>query len=276
MTWRVIARSEAGTSHIKRSLPCDDDCLFAQYRLPCGDELLAVVVADGAGSAEHGGEGAQVAIAAVAAALQSRLGESEIILDAGLAEILVTAAHDGIASKATNHNLRPRDFACTLLGVLAAQTLGTMVFQIGDGGIVLDVGNGLELAVVPMVGEYANMTHFVTQDNFREVLAVRTFDPLATKIAAFTDGLQRIALDLATDVPHELFFKPFFKALEDARSENEEVLLDQLSLALGRFLQGPLVNERTDDDKTLAIAVWLGDVDPTTASDELGNSDARA
>ncbi|WP_322762952.1 PP2C family serine/threonine-protein phosphatase [Frankia sp. Cr2] len=276
MTWRVIARSEAGTSHIKRSLPCDDDCLFAQYRLPCGDELLAVVVADGAGSAEHGGEGAQVAIAAVAAALQSRLGESEIILDAGLAEILVTAAHDGIASKATNHNLRPRDFACTLLGVLAAQTLGTMVFQIGDGGIVLDVGNGLELAVVPMVGEYANMTHFVTQDNFREVLAVRTFDPLATKIAAFTDGLQRIALDLATDVPHELFFRPFFKALEDARSENEEVLLDQLSLALGRFLQGPLVNERTDDDKTLAIAVWLGDVDPTTASDELGNSDARA
>ncbi|WP_250283769.1 PP2C family serine/threonine-protein phosphatase [Frankia sp. CiP1_Cm_nod2] len=276
MTWRVIARSEAGTSHIKRSLPCDDDCLFAQYRLPCGDELLAVVVADGAGSAEHGGEGAQVAIAAVAAALQSRLGESEIMLDAGLAEILVTAAHDGIASKATSHNLRPRDFACTLLGVLAAPTLGTMAFQIGDGGIVLDVGSGLELAVVPMVGEYANMTHFVTQDNFREVLAVRTFDPLATKIAAFTDGLQRIALDLATDVPHEPFFRPFFKALEDARSENEEVLLDQLSLALGRFLQGPLVNERTDDDKTLAIAVWLGDVDPATASDELGNSDARA
>ncbi|MEX5710641.1 PP2C family serine/threonine-protein phosphatase [Parafrankia sp. FMc6] len=276
MTWRVIARSEAGTSHIKRSLPCDDDCLIAQYRLPCGDELLAVVVADGAGSAEHGGEGAQVAIAAVAAALQSRLGESEITLDASLAEILVAAAHDGIASRATNDNLQPRDFACTLLGVLAAPKLGTMAFQIGDGGIVLDVGNGLELAVVPMAGEYANMTHFVTQENFREVLAVRTFDSLATKIAAFTDGLQRIALDLATDTPHEPFFRLFFEKLEEDSLEDEEVLLDKLSLALGRFLQGPQVNERTDDDKTLAIAVWLGGVKSTTASDESGNLDARA
>jgi hypothetical protein len=274
LTWRVIARSEAGTSHIRRSLPCDDDCFFGQYPLPRGDELLAVVVADGAGSAEHGGEGAQVALEAVAAALQSHLSTSENTLDAGLAEILVTAAHDAIASEAAGRNLWPRDFACTLLGVLAAPTLGTVAFQIGDGGIVLDVGTGLELAVAPMNGEYANMTHFVTQDDFREVLAVRTFDPLATNIAAFTDGLQGIALDLAAAAPHEPFFRPFFKALEQAESGNEELLLDQLSLALGRFLQGPQVNDRTDDDKTLAIAVWLGDVDPTPVGDEAEISDA--
>ncbi|WP_261566294.1 PP2C family serine/threonine-protein phosphatase [Frankia gtarii] len=276
MTWRVIARSEVGTSHIKRSLPCDDDCLIAQYPLPGGDELLAVVVADGAGSAEHGGEGAQVAIAAVAATLQSHLGEPENMLDASLAEILVTAAHDGIESRAASDNLQPRDFACTLLGVLAAPKLGTMAFQIGDGGIVLDVGNGLELAVVPMAGEYANMTYFVTQENFREVLAVRTFDSMATKISAFTDGLQGIALDLATDAPHEPFFRPFFTKLEAAADEDEEILLDKLSLALGRFLQGPQVNERTDDDKTLAVAVWLRGVDSTAVSGEPSELDTPA
>lgn len=270
MTWRVIARSEVGTSHIKRSLPCDDDCLIAQYPLRDGGELLAVVVADGAGSAQHGGKGAQVAIAAVAAALQSHMGESENTLDASLAEILVTAAHDKIESRAASDNLRPRDFACTLLGVFAAPRLGTMAFQIGDGGIVLDIGNGLELAVVPMAGEYANMTHFITQENFREILAVRTFDSMATKISVFTDGLQGIALDLTADAPHKPFFMPFFTKLEAAAGEDEEVLLDKLSLALARFLQGPQVNERTDDDKTLAIAVWLGSVDSTAASGEPG------
>ncbi len=276
MTWRAIARSEVGTSHIKRSLLCDDDCLIAPYPLPDGGELLAVVVADGAGSAEHGGKGARVAIEAVAAALESHLVEPENTLDASLAEILVTAAHDGIESRAASDNLQPRDFACTLLGVLAAPGLGTMTFQIGDGGIVLDVGNGLELAVVPMAGEYANMTYFITQENFREVLTVRTFDAMATKIAAFTDGLQGIALNFATGAPHEPFFRPFFAKLESASDEDEEILHDKLSLALARFLQGPQVNERTDDDKTLALAVWLSGAVSTATNGEPGRLDSPA
>lgn len=280
MTWRVIAGSERGTSHVRRNLPCDDDCWFGQYPLPHGDELLAVVVADGAGSAEHGGEGAQTAVAAVAAALESRYAEPTFSLDRGLGEALTTAAHDNIASKAAHAKLQPRDFACTLLGALSAPSLGTLVFQVGDGGVVLDTGEGLKLAVVPMGGEYANMTHFVTQDNYLDVLAVQSYGSSTTRLAAFTDGLQRIALDLASDEPHEPFFSPFFNTLRRARSDNEDLLLDQLTQALGRFLSGPMVNDRTDDDKTLAVAVWLDNAfldEPTaTPADEPGELEVSA
>ena len=31
--------------------------------------------------------------------------------------------------------------------------------QIGDGGVVVDLGHGLQLPLTPMAGEYANMTH---------------------------------------------------------------------------------------------------------------------
>ncbi len=281
LTWRVIARSEVGTSHVKRGLPCDDDCWFAQYELRNGDALLAVVVADGAGSASHGGDGAQTAIASVEAALTSKVVDPEFDLSRALAESLTTAAHEGIAAKAAENDLQPRDYACTLLGALSAPSLGTLAFQIGDGGIVLDTGNGLRLAVVPMGGEYANMTHFVTQVDYLDVMATYLHDAHTTRLAALTDGIQRLALDLATDEPHEPFFRPFFDVLLEARSGDEDLLLEQLSQALGRFLRGATINERTDDDKTLAIAVWLGDADERdphdtdTTPDEAHESKAR-
>lgn len=37
--------------------------------------------------------------------------------------------------------------------------------QIGDGGVVVDFGHGLQLPLTPMVGEYANMTHFITDED---------------------------------------------------------------------------------------------------------------
>jgi len=129
----------------------------------------------------------------------------------------------------------------------------TLVLQIGDGGVVLDVGSGLEIAVTPMGGEYANMTHFVTDDDALEVLATRVYAVPARRVAAFSDGIQRLALNLASNTPHEPFFAPFFDGLARVRPEQEA----QLEAALRRFLASPAVNERTDDDKTLALAVSL-------------------
>jgi hypothetical protein len=62
--------------------------------------------------------------------------------------------------------------------------------------------------------------------------------------------LQRLALNLATNTPHEPFFEPFFKVLSIV-GENKE---DELTAALVDFLKSERVNERTDDDKTLALA----------------------
>ena len=58
---------------------------------------------------------------------------------------------------------------------------------------------------------------------------------------------------MATNKPHEPFFAKFFQVLASATVDKE----DELHSALVRFLGSPSVNERTDDDKSLAIAVLV-------------------
>ena len=70
-----------------------------------------------------------------------------------------------------------------------------------------------------------------------------------SELAVFTDGLQRLALDFTTRQPYGAFFRPFFERL---RTEPEpETLLEPLR----EFLDSPRVNDRTDDDKTLVLAL---------------------
>jgi len=123
--------------------------------------------------------------------------------------------------------------------------------QIGDGAVVLDVGEGLHVSIIPMSGEYANMTYFVTDKDAIDILETRAYPNMATKVAAFTNGIQRLAIDMKTNTVHEPFFSPLFQVLSTSLPEQEE----QLEGALLNFLNGEEINERTDDDKTLALAV---------------------
>lgn len=252
MTWRLVYASEIGTSHTRTSAPCQDSCWAQIDTLIGGEPILSVFVCDGAGSAAKGGEGAELAIEAAAAFVAEKVKLGEFGLTDALATDVVLAVRKRIFAAAAEAKLTPRDFACTLLGVMSTLR-GTLVFQIGDGGVVLDAGAGLEVAVAPMTGEYANMTHFVTDDDAVEILATRTYPDRATRVAAFTDGIQRMAMNMADNTPHEPFFRPFFNAMSRATEEQE----DQLQVALVKFLASDPVNERTDDDKTLALATWI-------------------
>lgn len=252
MTWRLVHASEVGTSHSRTGTPCQDSCWAQVDQLADGQLFLSVFVADGAGSAVKGGEGAELAIEAAAAFISKKLEQGEFGLGDSLGTDIVLAVRERIYAAAEAEGLKARDFACTFLGVLST-AVGTLVLQVGDGGVVLDTGSGLEVAVVPMSGEYANMTHFVTDEDAVTVLEIKTYPTRALKVAAFTDGLQRLALNLATNTPHEPFFAPFFNGMTKATAEQE----DQLQGLLARFLGSTSVNERTDDDKTLALALWL-------------------
>lgn len=252
MSWRVVAASEIGTSHVANGTACEDSCWAQVDNLATGQPLLSIFVSDGAGSAARGGEGADLAIQAAADFLAKKLGQGEFGLSDSLAADLVVAVRERIYAKADADGLKARDFACTFLGVLSSP-LGTLVLQIGDGGVVIDVGSGLEVAVVPMSGEYANMTHFVTDDDAINVLATKAYADPVLRAAAFSDGLQRLALNMTANTPHEPFFTPFFSGMAKATPEQE----DQLQALLVKFLGSSAVNERTDDDKTLALAIRL-------------------
>ncbi len=184
---------------------------------------------------------------------QRNASSEDLCFDNDLALDCVLAVKARIAHECVLNNATPRDYACTFLAVVASPML-TLLMQIGDGGIVVDVGNGLEVPIVPTVGEYANMTNFITDDDAAEVLQVRLLPARVNKLAVFSDGLQRMALRMATNTPHEPFFEPFFRILAMATETDEE----RLSHELLQFLECAAVNDRTDDDKTLALAQWVG------------------
>src|SRR5580658_2574243 len=56
--WRYVAASVIGTSHEKTGGACQDASGCQIYASPAGEKVLAAAVADGAGSAACGGEGA--------------------------------------------------------------------------------------------------------------------------------------------------------------------------------------------------------------------------
>lgn len=271
MNWRVVSAAAIGTSHRTNGSDCQDDCWAMVEQL--GDErVLTVFVADGAGSARHGRDGATTAVQSAARFVAETFTSVPPALTAeqapALARDCVQAVRSAILEVARTRSdigaaggidavhsenrksLEARDFACTFLGAISTSQ-ATLVFQIGDGAIVLDTGNGLQLFAAPMTGEYANMTHFVTQDDCLEVMVHKLYPGSALKLAAFSDGLQRLALNMSERTPHEPFFEPFFTVLARATAEQEDMLQSQLAA----FLDSTPVNERTDDDKSLALAV---------------------
>jgi hypothetical protein len=252
VSWRAIAAASAGTAHLARGAPCEDRCRVAVQKSADGEQVLWMFVADGAGSADRGGAGAELSVQTAADVVASHLMRASFTPDRGLADACLTAVRRAIIAAAEADERTPRDFACTLLGVVSSPRQ-TLALQIGDGGIVLDVGNGIELAITPMNGEYANATHFVTDEDAPQRLIVRTYPQSARRAAAFSDGLQRLALDLASGTPHEPLFTRLFDVLAGAAAAE----MDDLQQALLRFLDGAGVNERTDDDKSLALAVLM-------------------
>lgn len=249
LTWECASAAVAGTAHIERGGVCQDRC-SAEVTLQGERSWLSLFVADGAGSAAHGELGAELAISRAKEFIERLMTLDEFSLDDSTAVELVSEIRSAIYDKAEAEDKVARDYACTFLGLISSD-LGTLVFQIGDGGVVLDTGEGLELAILPMIGAYANMTYFVTDEGALDYLESKTYTRIVLRAAAFSDGLQRIAIDMAAGVPHQPFFSPFFKVLGTLKPEARV----QIPGALESFLNSEKVNERTDDDKSMALAI---------------------
>ncbi|RMM39057.1 PP2C family serine/threonine-protein phosphatase (plasmid) [Pseudomonas amygdali pv. lachrymans] len=249
VNWECASAVSIGTAHTERGGRCEDRC-SSQVFDQAGAPWLAMFVSDGAGSAECGEQGADIAVRTANETVSQLMQLAELPLDESLALQIVNDIRQAI-SQAADQSQRPaRDYACTFLGALTSAT-GTLVFQIGDGGIVLGGQNGLELAIEPMKGLYENETAFLTQNDAVEILAVRIFPTGVKSIAMFSDGLQRLALDMAKGEPHGPFFEPIFRKMQALTDESRPMI----GSALESFLGSSRINDRTDDDKSLAIAV---------------------
>jgi protein phosphatase 2C-like protein len=246
--WSFIYHSEPGSSHVKDGRPCQDSSLAT--RVSTGDEdVLIAACSDGAGSATFSSMGAELScgrmIERIAQALQGGLAPNSI--DGSTFAEWFIAVHHELLAKADELSVTPRELACTLLVVVASPHT-TACAQLGDGAIVIPDKESHNVVFWPDNGEYANTTYFLTDPAFEGHLMSRALGAVDA-IAMMTDGLQRLALDFQTQLPHEPFFVPLFNALRTTSSAED------LTLPLRQFLSSPGVNERTDDDKTLLLAV---------------------
>ena len=250
VTWRFVNAAARGTSHDASGLPCQDDCFVDVVACPAGESVLIATVADGAGSASRSEIGSGIACERLIAYLTAALRDREVEdLTREDVESWLTRVRTEIDARAQHEGLELRQFACTLLGG-AVGARAAMFFQVGDGAIVADCGGGLRPVFWPEQGEYANVTHFLTEGDFAAHLAVATIDAPVEEVALFSDGLQRLALVFEQQAVHAPFFEPMLRQLRAQPPGPAEVFV----LPLLRFLHSDAVNARTDDDKSLVLA----------------------
>ena len=257
MNWRVLGASVCGTSHQKRSQPCQD-AWAAKIR---DDGLLLAAVADGAGSAARSRDGANCAVEAAIAYLANLTfpdltntencdreePDSDLSWEPLLRQTLETAK-TAVVEQAEAAGLPPRDYASTLI-LLVASPAAVAVAQVGDGAaVMMDQSGTLTALTQPQQGEYANQTTFLTSEGAIAQAEISLQPRPAQGIALFSDGLQRLALQMPEGTPHNGFFSPLFQFI------NQDLESDQANEQLQGFLTSPRLSQRTDDDLTLVLA----------------------
>jgi serine/threonine protein phosphatase PrpC len=245
--WQVAATSVCGTSHQKREQPCQD----AHYWSIVHNDVLVAAVADGAGSAALGKVGATLAVCSAATTVSARYHSADWPdTDEDWHQCLVEAVHaaqTAIAAEARARQVTVREFAATLILVVAMPEL-VAVIQIGDGAVVVgDAEEKLITLTIPQTGEYANETTFLVSPNALDTAQFRVWHGLPRHVVAFSDGLQRLALNMPDGNPYAPFFLPLFRFME-AVTETTEAQAQVEALLSSRRLR-----ERTDDDITLLL-----------------------
>ena len=246
--WRVVAASVRGTSHEKTGQPCQD----AHCWDILSDDVLAVAVADGAGSAALGEVGATIAAQTSIDTLRRQAAMPPWPASDADWRLLLTetlkAAQAAVIAEAQVRAVPTRDLATTLILLIATPVL-VAAAQVGDGAAVLGDGCSDIIALTtPQSGEYLNETTFLTSPDALDTAQINVWHGVPAYVAAFSDGLQMLALQMPEGTPHAPFFAPLFQFV--ARMSDAAAAQEQLTA----FLHSPRLRARVDDDVTLLIA----------------------
>lgn len=245
--WAAVSASVIGTSHEATGLPCQDSSHLMRVKMG-KEEVLLAAIADGAGSASHSQIGSSEAVQhLIKLVTQDNPKPEDITQEQVRGWYAAVLAHLGVVAEREKVPLG--ELACTLL--LGVVWKSDAVFgQIGDGAWVIEKDGALVAATWPETGEYANVTVFLTTQGALEHLQFQRLVGQIGAVAGFTDGIQSLTLDYAQKVPMRRFFNAMFDPLRNCRDETEMIA------PLQQLLASKLITSRTDDDKTLLLAVW--------------------
>jgi hypothetical protein len=250
--WRSAYASVIGTSHVKSGTPCQDAGGCVVVTLDDEQEVLIAAVSDGAGTASHSDVGSSLVVDRFLRDFSSQIaaGVDFSVVGEAFARKWLASVCDELSAIAEAEGHDIRKYSCTLLGAIVTQNCGVYM-QIGDGAIVVSTEESGEYSWIfwPQHGEYANSTNFLTQENANEVLQFE-IGPSVQEIALFSDGIERLVLNLAARTVHS----PAFRSIFDWLAGTEPDRANDQSPALIAYLSSAQVNNRTDDDKTLVMA----------------------
>lgn len=249
--WTWISALKIGVSHVRSGTRLQDS-LVSFSTSAKGIDTFVGIVSDGAGSAKYGGEGAALVVRTLSAQLRSWLRQNEKLPTTEDFAYWLDQVRDRITLVSTQRGLEVREFAATLLCAVSTG-FETAVAHIGDGCAVLRSADSGSLIAPswPYHGEYASTTAFVTDQPACRLVV----EHLATSVDAvilFSDGLERLALDFRSQLPHQPFFDLVLRPLGKLDRGGRDY---ELSLSLKEFLDSERINSRTDDDKSLIVAI---------------------
>lgn len=252
MPWIWAVASCRGVSHERSNSRKQDAQVVFVIEKPAKD-ILVCVVSDGAGSAPFGGEGASLICKSISTSARNHFNTASEMPTDDTFRDWIDAARDRLFFAAQKRSVPPNHFAATLLLVLSCGS-ESAVAHIGDGCAVhRDMASETwEALIWPDHGEYASTTSFVTDEPPLAVRIARSY-ALINSHVIFTDGIERLALNFKDQQPFPPFFEaishPVFQSLVNKGRDKH------LSTSLKTFLNSSQVNERTDDDKTLIVAI---------------------
>lgn len=154
--WQVAAAVVTGASHIRKGLPCQDKVASRRRR-----GVLAVALADGAGSRAQAEVGAEVAANAACAELVDNFGA------------LIRSEHDVIAQSVIGRVKSALEHRASQDGVAVAELASTLAFfavrrrrflvgRVGDSVVAALGPRGGAVVIDPERGEFAPQTCFTT------------------------------------------------------------------------------------------------------------------
>ena len=108
---------------------------------------------------------------------------------------------------------------------------------------------GFDCLTSPQRGEYANQTTFITSREWSENMDVKVVEAQPKYLAMFSDGLENLVIEGATQQPFFGFFNNVFQWLEGQTDPG------RVEAELSGLLRSPRVTSKSDDDITLLLTI---------------------
>jgi hypothetical protein len=253
--WTWAQARAVGTAHLKHGLPCQDSIACRVWQRAGHPPVLVAALADGAGSADRAEVGSALATSLFVDIATEAFDDGATMEQCAQSlRYAVGETKRALALKAGHDSRELNDYASTLLAAILSLE-GGVIGQIGDGAVVVGERDKSWRPVHwPDHGEFANTTNFLTQPDALDHLRLATFVAPVTRLAMFSDGLERLVLDFQQRAAHGPFFDSIFARMRPPIGAGH---LAEISDDLAILLASDKVNARTDDDKSLLCAALV-------------------